>query len=58
MKTNFKPGDKVEFCGIKAKVIANYGDSGIVEISGEGRMTWRWVFEGEAVKLAKVKGKR
>ena len=58
MKTNFKPGDKVEFCDIAATVITNHGDRGIVEISGEGRMTWRWVFEGEAVKLAKVKGKR
>src|SRR5271154_2567127 len=53
MKTDFKPGDKVEFCGIKAKVVSNYGSSGIVEVSGEGRMTWRWIFEGAKVKLVK-----
>jgi len=55
MKPDFKPGDKVEFCGIRAKVVSNHGDSGIVEVSGEGRMTWRWVFEGEPVKLVKRK---
>jgi len=55
MKTDFKPGDKVEFCGIKAKVVSNYGSSGIVEVSGEGRMTWRWIFEGAKVKLVKRK---
>ena len=56
MKTDFKPGDNVEFCGITAKVVSNFGDSGIVEVPGEGQMTWRWVFEGEPVKL--MKGKR
>jgi hypothetical protein len=53
MKTNFKPGDRVEFCGIKAKVVSNHGESGIVEVPGEGQMTWRWIFEGTPVTLVK-----
>jgi len=56
-KTNFKPGDKVEFCGIKAKVIANHGSSGIVEVPGEGQMTWHWVFDGTPVTLVKSRAK-
>jgi len=52
MKTpNFKPGDRVEFCGIEAVVIANHGSMGTVEIPGEGRMRWYWVFQGEPVTL-------
>jgi hypothetical protein len=49
--TPFKPGDRVEFCGIEAVVIANHGSMGTVEIPGEGRMTWYWIFQGEAVTL-------
>lgn len=55
MKTDFKPGDRVEFCGIEAIVVANYGRSGIVEIPGEGRCAWHWVFQGEPVRLKKGK---
>jgi hypothetical protein len=51
MKTDFKPGDQVVFCDIEAVVIANHGSTGVVEIPGEGRMTWYWVFQGEPVKL-------
>jgi hypothetical protein len=51
MTTNFKPGDRVEYCGEEAIVIANHGSSGTVEIPGEGRMTWYWMFDGEAVKI-------
>lgn len=45
----FQPGDKVVFCGERATVIANYGDSGTVEIEGQGRMNWYWKFQGERV---------
>ena len=51
MTTNFKPGDRVEYCGEEAIVIANYGSSGTVEIPGEGRMSWYWFFDGEPVRL-------
>jgi hypothetical protein len=49
--SNFKPGDRVDFCGIEAIVIANFGSSGTVEIPGEGRMSWYWEFDGEPVRL-------
>jgi hypothetical protein len=52
---NFKPGDRVEYCGIEAVVIANHGSTGTVEIPGEGRMTWYWVFQGEPVRLKETK---
>jgi hypothetical protein len=45
----FKPGDKVTFCGETAIVVSNYGDSGTVEIPGQGRMNWYWKFQGERV---------
>lgn len=51
MRTDFKPGDKVEFCGERAVVVANYGSSGLVEIPGEGRCHWYWEFQGEPVRL-------
>jgi hypothetical protein len=51
MKTDFKPGDRVEFCGIQAVVIANHGSTGTVEIPGEGRMSWYWEFDGAQVTL-------
>lgn len=49
----FKPGDKVSFCGEHAVVVANYGDSGTVEIAGQGRMNWYWSFQGERVMPVK-----
>jgi hypothetical protein len=45
----FKPGDKVSFCGETATVVSNFGDSGEVEIPGEGKMRWYWQFQGERV---------
>lgn len=51
MSSDFKPGDTVEYCGEQATVLANYGTSGTVEIPGEGRMSWYWVFDGEPVRL-------
>jgi hypothetical protein len=48
---SFKPGDRVEFCGEEAVVIANHGRSGTVEIPGEGRMSWYWHFDGADVTL-------
>lgn len=45
----FKAGDKVMFCGETATVVSNFGSSGVVEIPGEGRMTWYWEFQGERV---------
>lgn len=47
---DFKPGDRVEFCGEEAVVVDNYGDSGTVEIPGQGRMKWYWVFQGTPVR--------
>lgn len=52
--SNFKPGDKVEFCGIEAVVVANYGSSGVVDIPGEGRCAWYWMFQGEPVRLVEA----
>jgi hypothetical protein len=51
--STFKPGDEVEYCGERAVVVENYGECGIVEIPGEGCMTWRWKFDGESVNLAR-----
>jgi hypothetical protein len=48
---SFKPGDRVLYCGEEATVIENYGRSGTVEISGQGRMNWYWEFQGESVTL-------
>lgn len=45
----FKSGDRVSFCGEEATVVSNYGDSGTVEIDGQGRMNWYWKFQGERV---------
>lgn len=53
MNADFKPGDVVEYCGEQATVIANYGTSGTVEITGQGRMSWYWSFDGEPVKLVR-----
>lgn len=49
MKTDFKPGDKIEYCGIQATVVTNYGESGVVDVPGEGMMTWRWSSHGAEV---------
>jgi hypothetical protein len=46
----FHPGEWVEFCGERAIVVKDYGHCGIVEIPGEGQMTWYWDFQGELVK--------
>jgi hypothetical protein len=54
---DFKPGDRVEYCGDEAVVIANHGSTGTVEIPGEGRMTWYWNFQGTAVTLV-ARGER
>jgi len=54
LTANFKPGDRVSYCGEEAVVIANHGSSGIVEIPGEGRCKWYWVFQGEPVRLVKA----
>ena len=55
MTQDFKPGDRVSFCGEEAVVVENYGTQGIVEIPGEGRCKWYWVFQGEPVRLVKAK---
>lgn len=49
MDADFKPGERVQFCGEEAIVLANYGTSGDVQILGEGRCHWYWKFQGEAV---------
>lgn len=56
MKADFKPGDRVEFCGIEAIVVANHGSSGTVEVPGEGRVSWYWEFDGEPVRHAQTSG--
>lgn len=50
----FRAGDVVEYCGEQATVIANYGTSGVVEIEGQGRMSWYWKFDGADVTLVKA----
>lgn len=47
---DFKPGDKVEFCGIEGTVVENYGSSGLVDVPGDGRVAWYWVFQGTPVR--------
>ena len=40
-------GTVIEFCGEKAVVAVDYGgNSLVVEVPGEGRMTWYWKFDG------------
>jgi len=56
MVRDFKRGDTVEFCGIRATVVENYGRSGIVEVPGEGRMVWWWHFGGTDVTLVESEG--
>ena len=53
LRPGFKPGDVVSFCGEEAVVVADHGDRGTVEMPGEGRMTWYWVFQGEPVRLVR-----
>lgn len=46
---DFKPRDKVEFCGDHATVISNLGSGGYVDL-GEGQHCyWYWIFEGTPV---------
>ena len=54
MNTNFKPGDRVEFCGEEAVVVMNYGSQGVVEIPGTGKCVWHWMFQGTPVTLVKA----
>lgn len=46
----FAPGDKVEFCDIVGTVVENYGTSGLVDVPGDGRVEWYWVFQGTPVR--------
>ena len=51
MKTDFKPGDIVEFCGEQAEVIENWGESGLVCLADGEMVKWKWDFEGTPVTL-------
>ena len=55
MKTqDFKPGDRVSFCGEEATVVENWGTDGYVEDDAGNRMRWYWEFQGEPVILVKA----
>ena len=45
----FAAGERVQYCGYTATVVADHGSSGIVDVDGEGRMTWHWKAYGDFV---------
>lgn len=49
----FKPGDRVSYCGDEATVVANWGGEGTVRDDAGNQMRWYWMFQGEPVRLVR-----
>jgi hypothetical protein len=51
----FEVGELVEFAGIEGTVVSNDGDSGVVDIPGDGRVKWYWNFDGTSTRRVRRK---
>jgi len=49
----FNKNEIIVWCDELYRVRADYGDSGVVEVLGDGvEVPFRWTFEGETARLA------